>query len=144
MAAASTAVLQTSLSAAALALTPFTIVRTRGVFFARSDAAVTETYNVAMGYAVVTEQASAIGITAVPTPDTDRDSDSWFVYEEIANRLFVADATGMINDGMMIRFDSKAMRKVEDGQDLVGVAETTAISLGANVLIAGRFLIKLH
>ncbi len=146
LAAASTASLRASFNAAALALRPFTIVRVRGVFGIRSDqAGATEDYSGSLGYSIVSDQATAIGVTAVPTPETDRGSDLFFVYESLAGQTTFADATGFTTQsGEWKQFDSKAMRKVEVGQDMVIVVETSAISSGAILHNSGRFLLKLH
>ncbi len=146
MAAASTAVLLTSLNAAALALRPFTVVRTRGVLQIRSDQeAADEVQDVAYGHAVVSDQASAIGITAVPTPVTDDVSDMWFVYQRIMNSFRFASGVGFDGgSGRFLEFDSKAMRKVEDGQDMISASETSAFSGGAVLSNHFRYLLKLH
>jgi len=145
LAAGSTAVISNTMTAAELALRPFTVVRTRGVLFVESDqSAASEFYHAGFGAAVVSDQAVAIGVTAVPTPDTDRSSDLWFLYEEAWGRLVVGDVTGFLNDGMSKDFDSRAMRKVEEGSQITFVKETSAISTGAVVKTAGRVLIKLH
>jgi hypothetical protein len=61
-----------SLNAAALALRPFTIVRSRFTYGVISDqAASLEDQVGAVGIAVVSDQAVAVGATAVPTPITD-------------------------------------------------------------------------
>ncbi len=145
LSAASTAVIQLSLSAEELALRPFTVVRTRGVLFVRSDQqAATETYQAAVGDCVVSEQALAIGVTAVPTPMTDRGSDLWYLFEEVAGIFTFGSAVGFIEGGRTKYFDSRAMRKVEDGQDLIRVVETSSLSSGVFAYTAGRLLIKLH
>jgi len=146
LAAASTAVLFSGFNAAALALRPFTIVRTRGILGSTSDqTAATEFYHWAFGIAVVSDQALAIGVTAVPTPMTDRASDLWFVYEEQMGELLFKDATGIQQNAIAQQsFDSKAMRKVEEGQDIAISVETAATSNGALVKKAGRMLLKLH
>jgi len=146
LAAASTVVLISVAGAGLLALRPFTIVRTRGLVMVRSDQnAVSEDQELGYGHAIVSEQASAIGVTAIPTPVTDMDSDLWFVYESLVQRLTFADATGFNPTAGEVRyFDSKAMRKVEDGQDIVTVAETGATSEGVLMTSTFRFLIKLH
>ncbi len=145
LASASQAVLLLSLNAAGLALRPFTIVRTRGLFQVSSDqAATTEEYNASVGSAVVSDQASAIGITAIPTPETDRSSDLWFVYETIAGNFTVSSAIGLFEAGHERVIDSKAMRKVEDGEDFVTVIETSVVSSGARVYYSDRVLVKLH
>ncbi len=143
IAAASTAVLLASLNAAALALRPFTIVRVRGVMHVRSDqVAASETFGVSMGQAVVSDQASAIGVTAVPTPETDRGSDLWHVYESVLGFFKITEDEG--GQGMFLQYDSKGMRKVEDGEDSITVLETASITTSAIVQHSARFLIKLH
>jgi len=140
---ASTAALILSFNAAALALRPFTIVRTRLNFFAESDQdAAAERYLVTLGAAVVSDEAVAIGVTAIPTPQTEAGSDLWFLYETIIGRFGGATATG--ETGRSLQVDSKAMRKVEDGQDVVFVIETGSISAGAIASQSGRMLLKLH
>ncbi len=143
---APTAVLTNQLNAAALALRPFTIVRTRGIFFARSDQLVAnESYIGDLGFAVVSDQASAIGVTAVPTPLTDKGSDLFFVYEQIHGRIQVASGAGTgvpTNLGLMRTFDSKAMRKVEGDQDVISTVENEI--QGCVVTLSARMLIKLH
>ena len=139
--AASTAVVMTSFAAGVLALRPFTIVRTRGVWGIRSDqTASIESQALGLGMAVVTDQAVAIGVTAVPTPGTDADSDAFYVYEVLLQRNIIAGEQPM----RFASFDSKAMRKVEDGFDGVSVVETGPASNGLVVELQFRCLIKLH
>ena len=145
VAAPSTAFLGFSLNAAALALRPFTVVRTRGSLFYRSDQnAGIETYGGGFGIAVVSDQATAIGVTAVPTPVTDYGSDLWFVIEQMYGRFVFGDLTGMVEGGQQRMLDSKAMRKVDVGQDIVVVFETPAQSSSFLVEAAFRMLVKLH
>ncbi len=147
LAAASTAVFFGSFNAAALALRPFTIVRTRGVWHVQSDqAAADERYQLALGFSVITDQASAIGVTAVPTPATDVSSDAFFLYETIQGSYeFGAGVTAEMDSwGITKDFDSKAMRKVEEGFDLAAVAETFDTSAGAKLDVSFRLLVKLH
>jgi len=141
-AAASTAILLTNFAGGILGLRPFTVVRTRGLLSARSDQlAAAEEWSIRYGHAVVSDQAVAIGVTAIPTPDTDSSSDAWFVFEELYG--FLSDNVGMIGR-TNVQFDSKAMRKVEDGFDSVSVVESSSASNGVNVKVGFRQLIKLH
>ena len=134
-----------TLNAAALALRPFTIVRTRGMFGLRSDqAAVSEDYSASIGMAVVSDQAVAIGATAVPTPETDRSSDLFFLFETLAGKLEVTTDVGRFEAGYWKEVDSKAMRRVDQGQDLVVVGEASAVSLGCVVHTSFRMLVKLN
>ena len=146
LASAGSAVLSHSLNAVALALRPFTVVRSRLLFWVSSDqVAADEFVWASLGMAVVSSQALAIGITAVPTPDTDRASDLWMVYEDIGFNFVVggtADSVGVASVQKYV--DSKAMRKVEDGQDLAIVEEAAVGSQGVTVNVGGRLLVKLH
>ena len=146
IAAASTAVLTGSLNAGALLLRPFTVVRVRGFMHVRSDQlASSESFGASLGYAVVSDQAAAIGVTAVPTPEADRDSDLFFVYESLFGRFGFADATGLAPGiGIHKDIDSKAMRKVDVGQDIVITAETPSVVSSGVITDLARILIKIH
>ncbi len=145
IAGASGAVLLSSLNAAALALRPFTVVRTRGAMYLQSDqTGANEFQAVAYGRAVVSDQASAIGITAVPTPVTDDGSDLWYMYEWLFNDFTFVSGVGFGQAGRFKEIDSRAMRKVEDGQDMVSVVESGANTFGLAVHTFTRTLVKLH
>jgi len=145
MAAASTAVLFTGFGASTLALRPFTIVRVRGWWHLRSDQlAGTESYMAGIGMAVVSDQALAIGVTAVPTPFTDKASDLWFLHDIMSGQFAVSSAIGILEVGRGKELESRAMRKVEEGQDVALSIETASTSNGAVIAKAGRILIKLH
>ena len=147
LAAASAAELFSGFSTISLALRPFTIVRTRGGMMVQSDqTGASETFGCVLTAAVVTEQAIAAGINSVPTGDLDRDSDAFFLYEEVIGRFNFISGTGTEQRGVNQTkyFDSKAMRKVEDGFDVAMVVEAQAIVDGTNVRKFGRMLVKLH
>ena len=146
IAAGSTAALIGSLNAAGLAARPFTVIRTRGLITLNSDqAAVSEDQEIGYGHAVVLDQASAIGVTAVPTPLTDQASDLFYVYELLMTNFRFLSSIGFEQNGQLTRyFDSKAMRKVNGDQDIVITAETSATSEGCVVVDSFRFLVKLH
>ena len=135
-----------SLNAAALALRPFTIVRSRFLLSVISDQIVaSENYGGALGMAVVSDQAVAVGVTAVPTPITDMGSDLWFLHQLFFASVHIEEATG---NGSFLRstnieIDSKAMRKVDIGQDLVIVGEL-ALSSGFKLTVGGRMLVKVN
>jgi len=140
-----TPVLFTGFSAAVLALRPFTIVRSRGWLSISTDQAIaSEDFAGALAFAVVSDQALAIGVTAVPTPVADIDSDLWFVYEKIGGRVTAVTSTGISGSLVTKPFDSRAMRKVEDGQDVAILEESETGFDGAVMQKGGRMLIKLH
>ncbi len=144
---APTAVLINVTGAALLAQRPWTIVRTRGILHVRSDqTGADETFIGDLGMAVVSDQAAAIGITAVPTPLTDKGSDLFFVYQQIMDRVGVgtgvAAAGVATTTGKFMEYDSKAMRRCEEGSQIVTVVENE-IS-GCVLTHSARALIKLH
>ena len=132
-----------TLNAAALALRPFTIVRSHLEVMVRSDqSAAVETQICGVGLAVVSTEAVSVGITVVPSPITELGSSLWFV-----NKLLFGQENSLINlllPQLIASIDSKAMRKVEVGSDIVVVAENQSLggSGGAIVTLGGRILIK--
>ncbi len=136
-----------SLNAAALAQRPFTVVRTHLFVSLTSDqVSATEDQIGAIGMAVVSEQASAIGINSMPTPVVDIDSDLFFVHQILVSSLQVASNAG-VNPQFQTNFqiDSKAMRKVNEDEDVVMTLESlSGVSDGLAVITGGRMLVKLH
>jgi len=142
LAAINSTVIQTSLNASALALRPFTIIRHRIFMYLTSDQeAASELQFAAFGACVVSDQARAIGISAVPTPVTDVASDLWYAHRWMGS----GHGAGTVDSqrGTAYEIDSKAMRKVEEGQDVITVVEN-ATGDGVILSVAGRLLVKLH
>ena len=134
-------VLNQSFSTTTLARRPFTIVRTRGFIFVQSDqVAALEEQIIGMGMSVVSEQAIAVGVTAVPDPYADLGSDLFFVHKIGMKGM---ESNGDLR-GAYWEFDSKAMRKVEDGQDVAVVIRNISSAFGADFFIVFRMLIKTH
>ena len=132
-----------SLNAAALALRPFTVVRSRFELMLTSDqAAAIENQVGSFGIAVVSDQASAVGVTAVPTPHTDMASDLWFVHQNYFGDE--SKLTDRSTSATRISIDSKAMRKVDIGQDIVVVAEQSSLGGGEILFVSGRMLVKVN
>jgi len=141
-----TAVITHVMSAAELAKRPFTIIRTHLVIRVISDQfAASEAQIVGVGACVVSDQAVAIGVTAVPTPMVDIESELWFLHQMVFNEFTFGSGVGFdSNAGTMVNIDSKAMRKVNDGEQAIFVVETDNLSAGAIIVVGGRVLIKEH
>ena len=132
--------LSASLNAAALALRPFTIVRTYVEILLESDQAATpEAQFGAFGIAVVSDQAIAVGITAVPTPGSDLGLSLWFAHQLCFGQHNMQ--TDRTNPAAQYSVDSKAMRKVEVGSDVAIVVENVS-AIGFKMTTGGRILIK--
>ena len=146
LAGASSAVLVTSLNAAALSLRPFTVIRTRGVWGAFSDQIGTdESQVVSYGSIVVSDEAVAVGISAVSNP-VEQSSSPWIHYSTTIQRLQFESAIGFSGNHIPwnMEIDSKSMRKVEEGQDLITVIQNASFGDGAEVTTFVKVLIKLH
>jgi len=136
-------VLVGSLNAVALALRPFTIVRSRLELFMTSDqSANLETQIACFGCAVVSDQSVAAGVGSLPTPFSDIASDLWFVHKLLFGEE--SPVSGGPLGPTHSTIDSKAMRKVNNDQDMIIVAEFATGSAGVILGMGGRFLIKLH
>ena len=137
-----------SLTAAELAKRPFTIMRTHLEVLIHSDqvgVSATEHQFGAIGMCVVSDQALAIGITAVPVPGDDAASDLWFLHQWMFSAIDFATAIGFDSDaGAHYHIDSKAARKVNDDQDLVVVVQGLTLGEGVTFAVGGRILIKEH
>ncbi len=124
---------------------PATIIRIRGGFWVQTDQnATTERPIGAIGMAVVTDQALAIGVTAVPTPITDMESEQFLLwYPFFTDVRFATAAAYNHNTGAYVPLESKAMRKVDDSKSIVVVVENIS-SVGLQYLMHFRMLVKLH
>ena len=135
-----------SLNAAALALRPFTVVRSRFLVSIETDQVANDEIQIgAVGLAVVSDEAVAVGVTAVPTPIGQMGSDLWFVHQLLYASFALSSAVGITGSHQKVyEIDSKAMRKVDAGQDLIVVVELSAAGDGFITVVGGRMLVKLH
>ena len=131
-----------SLNAAALALRPFTVVRTHLVVGINSDqTSASEDPLGAVGFIVSPDKSVALGVTAIPMPLTQADAD-FFVYQVMANKFVFVSGIGIVaRYDMQYIVDSKAMRKVGNDDDIAIVWEDQS-AVGSEILVMGRMLIK--
>ena len=121
---------------------PITLIRNRGVFSVapQSPAADLEFVG-AIGIGIVSAEAVAIGITAIPTPFTDADWGGWMVWRSFAGVWDVSSDIGRAISSWTLEIDSKAMRKISPNEAGVLVVESQS---GAIQVADGvRQLIKL-
>ena len=142
--AASTKVLISALAGGALALRPFTIVRSRTqLLFLSDQVAATEGQTGGYGETVVADQAVAAGVASVPSPSLNSEAD-WHVFQALVGFVEVVTGAGIFLEQNQYTVDSKAMRKVDMGEDLISVFDLAAGSSGATLTSFTRTLIKLH
>ncbi len=131
-----------SLSAAALLLRPFTILRLRETgIFSSDQIAQSEAPEGVYAYMIVNDTASALGATAIPSPINNPDS-PWFAFQPMTSNFLFGTAVGFTDDGTHFTIDSKAMRKVGPNEDAVVMGHVTGG--GADLNSRGRMLVQLH
>ena len=89
----------------------------------------------ALGMGVFSDQAILTGVAALPDPITDIGDDLWMLIVPLPVVTNTRRAT--------IEFDSRAMRKVEDGQSLVLIAAQTATGVTLELSVYLRVLSKI-
>ncbi len=109
-----------------------TVRRTRGrAYFVSDQAAVPNEIQLgAFGFTVVSDVAAAVGITAIPGPVTEKDDDGWYVWESILGQGSNGQAGQTSEVGTVIEFDSKAMRRIEEGYLVAIVVENAHATQG--------------
>ncbi len=144
---ASTVTLVGSLSAGALLLRPFTVLRTRMILGYFSDqVAASESPFGDYADLIVTDTAAAAGIASIPTPggSTGDPEAAWFAFQSVMTRF--EQSSGVAWQGAFGReytIDDKAMRKVGPDDNIVSVFTQAAVA-GATLFSSGRRLIQLH
>jgi len=122
-----------------------TIRRTRGMVTVESDqAAGDEDQLLAYGMVVVNDLALASGVAAIPGPSTDASDDGWFVWGTVmAHGLQSTAGGGGKPTYQMVEFDSKAMRRVEEGFGVAIVLQNCGASHGIQASISFSMLTSL-
>jgi len=89
---------------------------------------------------VVTNNALAVGITAVPGPVTDVADDGWFVYQPFLYETIELTAVGSRLGNAPLMFDSKAKRRVGEGSVIALVVENAHATHGFDFSFGMRML----
>ena len=133
-----------------------TIVRIRGHALLYLDAATAggDGFVGALGIGVVTSAAFVAGVASVPTPITESDWEGWMWHQFFQLRAggtidaSVAGDVDQVNStsaAMQIDIDTKAMRKINSDETLMGVIEVTEIGTAQMQFVADtRDLLLLH
>ncbi len=135
-----------SFSQVALAsLVPFTIVRTVGLVTIAADLnfITNQIYSGAVGMQVIGDDARAAGVATYASPFADAGDDSWLYHQFFAATIDDrSDSDLVLSQSWVI--DSKAQRKVVDGQAIVFSSEGGSEADGFDVAVGLRILCKLH
>ncbi len=140
--AAASAVLLAAGAGAFLTQRPFTVTRSRGTILVANDQfAVPEEPQLILAIGVFSDTAVAAGVASLPDPVTNPDGD-WFVFEDVPTGILVD-----VDGNTLWRaypFDSKAMRKVGLDENIAMIVANNSAADGAQILVTGRILLKLH
>ena len=127
-----------------------TIVRIRGsvqAYLKTSDAA-NGGFHCALGMAVVSNDAFAVGVTAVPNPIDDMLWDGWMYLRFFDIHSFGATIAESMNasglGSIQFEIDSKAMRKLQLNDTLVCVLQAVELSTATmSLFLDSRLLVKI-
>ena len=118
-----------------------TVRRTRGIINVQSDQTANAENQVgALGAIVVLDAAITAGVASLPKPLTDQDDDGWLLWVPVNQMGSVNIGSAALRDAQPPWFfDSKAMRKIEDGFSLVFIFESftpgaMVVSMSVSVL----------
>jgi len=120
-----------------------TIRRTRGIMSVASDqeALYEEPYG-AFGAIVVNDVAAGVGVASLPDPVTESSDDGWFLWQPFLSTtigLRGGSVAGSSQADRLFEFDSKAMRRVEEGFQIAFVvangSATHGMRFGATISV---------
>jgi len=117
-----------------------TIRRTRGRFYVGADVGILENQLGAWGGMVVTDIAAAAGAASLPGPITEANDDGWFMWEGFTQES-ISNTGGL--PAFVYEFDSKAMRRVEEGSQIVFMVENASATFGLSFSAAISVLTSL-
>jgi len=115
--------------------------RTRGRWLVLSDTqAAYEEGIAALGFIVVTDTALGVGATAIPGPVTDANDDGWFVWEPwlglVGGCAVGGSPSTVAGNNNSNEFDSKAMRRVEEGFSVAVMIENASAAFALDVAMS--------
>jgi len=119
-----------------------TIRRTRGyVSISGDQTGALEVMTGAFGAVVVSDLAIAAGAASIPGPVTDASDDGWFVWRPFS----VRQDTSAVRLGSqeVFDFDSKGMRRIEEGFGVAFMAENASPTFGYEIMLAISILTSL-
>jgi len=109
-----------------------TVRRTRGLISISSDQfAAAEEQTGAFGMIVVNDLAAAAGAASIPSPVAEGSDDGWFVWVPFSQSLSSLEST----NSWQYEFDSKAMRRVEEGFIIALMVENAHADDGLRIMV---------
>jgi len=123
-----------------------TIVRVRGELLATIDVnAATDEGILAVGLVVASQEASSVGAAAYPDPLSDMDREDWLWHKLIpfVGQFGAAQSATLGTQVTRVEIDSRAMRKLNEGDAVSMVFGWSGVSTQCKVMASTRILAKL-
>ena len=96
--------------------------------------AATEDQLGAVGMHIANNNAVLVGAAAMLGPVTDQNDDAWFLWHPIVQRFRLVTASGFDgSDGHLYLIDSRAQRKLQEGESAVLLVENSSPIFGMSV-----------
>ncbi len=123
--------------------TQLTLMRMRGAYVVSIDGpADGDKCNVGLGIIVASDEAVAAGVASIPSPVSDA-ADSWIWHQFVPLQAQAGTGVGASLNAMSVVscgvIDSKAMRRLRIGDNLVLVMETISLAGAPAVDITGGY-----
>jgi len=126
-------------------LVPATLVRIRGEIMMRSDQSAADEQQIgSLGIGVVQDVARIAGAASLPDPLLDAGDEVWLYWQSLLSAGETGAGTVIGSTPKTYTIDSKAMRKVVDGESLVVMVANHAAGHGFKIAFQARFLFLLH
>ena len=130
-------------------LDDITLMRTRGgahIFLNGAATGAGAGFHGAIGIGIVTSEAFAIGITAIPVPITNLDWDGWLYHSFFDVHVGSSAPAGPIDSAsssVRLDVDSKAMRKLTGGDTIYAAVQVEEAGTAVvDIYFESRLLIK--
>ena len=120
-----------------------TIMRTRGLLMLNllTAGVVGDGFTGAFGIMVASDQAFGNGVASMPSPVNEMEANVWLYHQFISVHRSLG--VGAASEVQRIDVDSKAMRKFDDQQTMVGILEVTETGTATmNVSFDSRILVQ--
>jgi len=97
----------------------------------------------AFGFCIVNGEAFDAGVASVPTPWTESFDDRWLYHTYWSVHYELPASGSFVGQSFVQEIDSKAMRKMNNGDVLIGVIENANAGDNVSVFMNVRTLLKL-
>ena len=99
-----------------------------------------ESQSGAFGMIAVSDLAITAGVVSIPSPVTEGNDDGWFVWQPFVQTI---EGSTSASHSEQYDFDSKGMRRIQEGFTIAIVAENSSATIGLDFQFAVAMLTSL-